>query len=315
MNKQKGAWFMGWLVTRKGSDTSGNYGHKGVKGRRGGSAPGGGHMAIGIPSDISPAGVRYRIAKYRKEQAAKKKAGKTTLPTGTAPGYSENIENMDVVALDRIINGYLPYGAKDDVKEMAGLESRDPIDSIVGTWASTSNDTNLTALSFQQAVSEEFGIPLSNWQENQLKFSKEPSVSGLTPAQRGQSPIADRATERRIARAMYERTQSDLASVGYKPGDKVKVFRGVYSSQGNAGDQIDLAQNTISSWSLKPGIASKFAKDNRPNGIILAMEVPVESIFSTARTGIGTSYESELVLFGVPGNQATVAERFGPYYD
>lgn len=39
MSRQQGAWFHGWHVTRKGSDTSGNYDHKGVKGVQGGSAP------------------------------------------------------------------------------------------------------------------------------------------------------------------------------------------------------------------------------------------------------------------------------------
>lgn len=66
MNKQRGAWFFGWFVTRKGSSKSGNWGHKGRKGKRGGSAPGGGgrsnlgifiddkleiHDAIGAYSD------------------------------------------------------------------------------------------------------------------------------------------------------------------------------------------------------------------------------------------------------------------------
>lgn len=34
-----GAWFQGWWVVNRGSSKSGNWGHKGVKGRRGGSAP------------------------------------------------------------------------------------------------------------------------------------------------------------------------------------------------------------------------------------------------------------------------------------
>lgn len=48
---RRAAWYYGWAVSQRGSSTSGNWGHKGRRGQRGGSLPGGGHMALGLSSD------------------------------------------------------------------------------------------------------------------------------------------------------------------------------------------------------------------------------------------------------------------------
>jgi len=66
------AYLLAALVA-KGSSTSGNWGHKGVKGRRGGSAPGGGHTQLGITGTTSPGGKEKIINLYRRQQAEKKK--------------------------------------------------------------------------------------------------------------------------------------------------------------------------------------------------------------------------------------------------
>ena len=72
------AWYYGWRVVQRGSSRSGNWGHKGVKGRRGGSAPGGGHRVIGIGPEAEDWMVDTALLEYRKERAeraARKKKG------------------------------------------------------------------------------------------------------------------------------------------------------------------------------------------------------------------------------------------------
>lgn len=65
------AWYQGWAVTRKGSGTSGNWGHKGRPGMRGGSLPGGGMGALGLSSD-APRWDRER-ATNKQRQSTKEK--------------------------------------------------------------------------------------------------------------------------------------------------------------------------------------------------------------------------------------------------
>lgn len=74
MNKIQ-AWLQGWAVT-KGSDTSGNYAHRGVKNPpwgKGGSAPGGGHTAIGVTAQDNQERVRSRISEHKAWQEWEKK--------------------------------------------------------------------------------------------------------------------------------------------------------------------------------------------------------------------------------------------------
>jgi len=72
------AWYFGWRVVQRGSSKSGNWGHKGVKGKRGGSAPGGGHGAIGITPAMSTDEIQAAVDAQRARTAAKK--GKKKAP-------------------------------------------------------------------------------------------------------------------------------------------------------------------------------------------------------------------------------------------
>jgi len=126
------AWFNGWVVTKahgplahgqKGSDTSGNWLHKGRRGKRGGSLPGGGHKTLGIASDATPAEIKDEVAARREERKDKKpdqgppiapgkyiraKAGvsggkvvKEIDYLGTKDAYLVQIRNGDLVAFSK----------------------------------------------------------------------------------------------------------------------------------------------------------------------------------------------------------------------
>jgi len=69
------AYLLAVMVTSKGSDTSGNYGHRGVKNApwgKGGSAPGGGHTAIGVGAEASKEEIRQAISEHQETQAKEK---------------------------------------------------------------------------------------------------------------------------------------------------------------------------------------------------------------------------------------------------
>jgi len=326
--RTKGHWFWGFYRVDKGSGTSGNYGHKGVKNApwgKGGSAPGGGHGAIGLGADLSEADRLRAINTYREWKAKKTETKKEKPKAVGTPGKFMDWTN------DQKADAFLGKGLfpEDDwrtanssgvslsvvtaeiankLADQSGLPGA-VVSPMIDTWKGTSNDTNLRALSFQEAVSEEFGVPLSDWQKGQIKYAQQEDKAGhISPYQK---PILDREQERTLARTMYDATQADLAAAGYKPGDKIKLFRGVgypWSERDNRpekGQPAALNQNTISSWSLDFQTADGFAMINSP-GIVISMEVPIENIFSTGRTGFGTFGEGEFVVLGTPGNQAMV---------
>jgi len=70
-----------WLLAKwiaEGSDLSGNWGHQGVPGSRGGSAPGGGHAKLGVASNASREERQAVVSKRREERNQGK--GPTTEP-------------------------------------------------------------------------------------------------------------------------------------------------------------------------------------------------------------------------------------------
>lgn len=329
MRDRRRAWFFGWVVTRKGSKTSGNWNHRGTPGR-GGSAPGGGHIAIGISLDAPKEDTQDQIDAYREVRDAELKAS-------VAPAYDDQSEAIDQDAYDLLgrdmgfpDNDWYMTGYSDDyidrveaigrgIGEKAGLDPEDTL-VTVSAWRSTSNDTSMRALSMQDAAGEEFGIELSEWQKGKLQEARETEPLLPSYQRMNQARLFTRPQEKKLARTMYDLTQKDLKAAGYKPGDTVRLYRGVSTSQpGNPGDVVNLRQNVLSSWSVSPTISRSFAKRGRRKtgkpGQVLAMDVPIENIFSTGRTGFGAFAEGEFVVLGVPGSQALITHvETGPTY-
>lgn len=57
------------IIKLRGGPTSGNFGHKSVKGKRGGSKPGGGHRSIGVSAGASKKEVKKTISQHRRKAA------------------------------------------------------------------------------------------------------------------------------------------------------------------------------------------------------------------------------------------------------
>lgn len=83
------------LSILKGGPTSGNFGHSGRPGIRGGSQPGGGHGKIGISGDMSQAARHELISKLRAARGSKFPADLTTLKFIKSAGGSTGADLVE----------------------------------------------------------------------------------------------------------------------------------------------------------------------------------------------------------------------------
>lgn len=119
-------------------------------------------------------------------------------------------------------------------------------------------------------------------------------------------PLLPSDQQRHVLRQMYNDTQRKLATAGFKIGDTIRLYRGTKrplaeSENWNSGDIISVRGNAIESWSLWDGIAKNFAvtgTDPSSRSIVIEMNIPIERILSTARTGFGCLNEGEFVILG-----------------
>jgi len=174
--------------------------------------------------------------------------------------------------------------------------SKENVTDVVDQWSLTSNNDAAASLSLQQAVADEFGGSLSDWQRGKL-----PSAIG--------DSVLPRSQERAILRSMYNRTQAELTASGAKPTDTVKLYRGVVVQQDyKSGNIVPYTGNAMESWTHDPNMAGFFAtgasiafeagipKGSR--GYVLSVDIPIGDILSSARTGFGAAIEGEYVVLG-----------------
>lgn len=146
--------------------------------------------------------------------------------------------------------------------------------------------------------------------ENMLRRAK---PAGPTYEQ-STEPLLPSSDQRAILRAMYDETQSKLKEMGFKPGDKIDIYRGAVLPLPKGikrGDVIDFTGNAIESWSIAEFIARRFARsrtgEERGRPVVLRTSVPIEMILSTCMTGFGCLTEGEITVLGSDG-QAEVTE-------
>jgi hypothetical protein len=65
---------------------------------------------------------------------------------------------------------YLKDKIAGDVRRASGLDY-DMVDTMVRSWANTSNDSSFLSLSLQKTVGEVFGVDLSDWQKSQVEMA------------------------------------------------------------------------------------------------------------------------------------------------
>lgn len=391
------------VVRTKGGKGSGNWGHSGRPGKVGGSAPSKG--LAGIPSAIGPyktdinpdilnSGPLTKDAQGRSlydERMAKIKS----ISDANAPLFEflgSEAEKMGITLKDQRefwSNEYYSYlgdaqaplhFASDEdrgkikiaiIKELSRRSGLNPAtcNAFLEMWSDTSNKSD-GAISFQEAIAEEFGSARSDYQKdqpgegnkaeakrlmksyveilqanltNERQFAssvirnitdkvtrgelvssyirdnkeywaelheqagrtdkdiKELSQTLALAKLKGRLPIADRASERKFARTMYDYTQERLAAAGIK---ELTLFRGIGRMNPlKVGESAAYQGNSAESWSAGVNVAFNFSYGG-PYKYVIAAKVPVKNILATAVTGLGCFTEYEYVV--MPGRGAVV---------
>ena len=207
--------------------------------------------------------------------------------------------------------------------------------NLIRQWAATSNDSDMRSLSLQEAASQEFGVPLSEWQEDKIKdltssrdqkilsreglgtfdqqvedsISQKPGYfSVILPD--GHDLNSSRVQERLFLRSMYKETQTMLAEHGYKPGDFIKLYRGYDARYDETtrnwperGEIVNYSGNPMESWSASRRDASGFGDTT------IAMYIPIENIVGTSRTGFGCINEGEFIIMGSGNNSGLIVSH------
>lgn len=318
------------LVKVKGGAGSGNYGHAGRPGIVGGSAkrskPG---AAVTKPE------LRPLSGEGDAEEMGNDYFNAVVDDYGTPMG-----ENWRAASDDE--RAAVKADIVTDLSERTGIPMAQ-VDAVIKQWAYTGNDSDMRALSLQEAASEELGIPLSDWQSEKIaELSRPPDTSWiarqyphLTEEQvaaeaakivaaheRKAQTLLPRDQERALIRAMYDRTQEEFSKMGYGPDDSITLYRGVkydFDMGWSEWDRPPYEGNAMESWSISEGIANQFAGgkggdmqlDFDEHGYVLAADIPVRNIISTARTGFGCLTEGEIVAVGsMPKSTALVFSAF-----
>jgi hypothetical protein len=186
---------------------------------------------------------------------------------------------------------------------------------MVERWALTSNGQDARALALQEAAAKEFNV------KDAARWATQDQASVNEVLQR------DGVTFQRFARAQYEETQSMFRDMGIS---EVVVFRGktlpassnvaqqAISGMGIGGAPASVQTRPLSSWSVEPDTARKFAIDrwneeSRPWDpdqvvpIFIRSTIPVSSVLATPVSGVGSWAEREMVTVGTGFNSQIVA--------
>lgn len=190
--------------------------------------------------------------------------------------------------------------------------SYDRINELVGTWARTANDNDPTSLGLQMAAHEEFGVPLTKWQRENIEEIKvygperRPAKTNIEEFEKA------REDGHKFLRAMYNRTQEELKAAGIdevllyrgsvqiEPRDTPEKWRKLYSTD-------TLNENAMGSWSLSYRTANAFAhgfgefetsQTEMETGFIHQALIPRERILSMPKTGAGCLTEFEYIVLG-----------------
>ena len=270
-----------------GSAMSGHWGHKGIKGQRGGSAPGG--AGLSLSGGTAPTTKREDLDLNMQKLAVLN----DDLPSARKHQYATNVDRREV-----------KYQIAQGLADETGIDQTD-VNDIMGRWTITAGDENEYALQFQRDAASEFGLKTGAYVDQKMADVETGFHWVETKYQHGR---LDSDGNRKFQKAVYDRTQARLKEKGFKPGDKVRLQRGVAlplddTKDWEVGSVVKVDTMPLSSWSATPGtdVEGAFARGGgspRTPGYILESEIPIESIWSTARTGPGCLPEGEFIVLG-----------------
>jgi phage gp29-like protein len=198
---------------------------------------------------------------------------------GAAPGWLSYVLNR--------------YNAKDPYEALAS--------QMIGTWASTSGNENPLSIALQNAVRDEFGLKEARLDHFAKKGAPALHMAEIAAKQLLSHHASERSGNgesihgmlRAFARAQYNETQKDLASMGVR---NLYLYRGVGQDLGHRYSVNGAFRSTY----LQP--ASSFTPDKYTAAAFgkttMMVKVPRERVLSTWRTGLGCRGEHEVVVLG-----------------
>ena len=262
------------IINIKGGPGSGHHGHGGLSGVHGGSRPSGASSARETGASSGPllgAPSRQLLSRHR--------------------GVSQALaKSMDLDGDPSIETGSKITLA---LAEAAGLSPKTVAETTL-KWIGSSNQSP-TSRTLQAAVAKEFDAPLSAWQKESFAerlAEKPPSYALVTGA--FESP----KEAEKLARAVYEETQTELAEMGYEPDDEIVLYRGIATDEYSEADLgvADYKGNAVESWTLLRRVATQFA-EYEGEGIMVVASVPVSAVFAVPSVGLASSGEKEVIVF------------------
>lgn len=246
------------------------------------------------------------------------------LGKGMGPDYVGNLDVMEKTNAE-YYEGLLASGKSDEVTGdnpiIAERLREQGVSNLVTNWAGTSNDHSVQSLAMQESAVKEFGLT------GTVDWDDKVSGDGLsydfidnngehhTLEDQVQSEV-DKNGEmyQAFLRAQYDNTQQFFKDNGIT---SVTAYRGFnFSADEVVPDWADPEDNDIdednpliphwnadvplrplSSFSYDPDSANNFSSETG-YGAVVAGQVPVSRVLSTAVTGIGCLGEREMVLLG-----------------
>jgi len=185
----------------------------------------------------------------------------------------------------------------------------DRVNEMVKAWAASSGDSVPLSVLLQVAAAEVFGVESAYYPEE--KLTELWRIMGWDAEWGAVEQAQEQA--RRFVRTVYEITQEELAWKGIKT---IRLYRGLsipvdsLPPMVERDDNIIHMSNPLSSWSLDISTAQIFMGEATEDeaAVILAVEVPVERVFSTCITGPGCYIEQEVVLIGGIEDETNIAD-------
>ena len=300
----------GWRA--KGGEGSGHFDHAGRPGEVGGSLPSG--MGGTAPSEANEEG-REKADKVLNHGLTELRAS-----LGDESANEQNWRNADADTRS-LVKDELVWA----LVEETGLDY-DTVNALVEQWTLSSADEDLRSLSLQVQAAKVFGLEvrpsllerIAKVQAERANafdddFDIEDFIDSDPELFTWEEHGVSVGQQTAFLEGMRDLTQESLRGAGYRPGDTVQLYRGMgFASDSrpswSTGDTVSISGNPLQSWSVGRGIASSFSKANQ-FGAVLWMEVPIESIIGTARTGFGSLIEGEFVIMSSGlGHSATVFE-------
>jgi hypothetical protein len=290
-----------------------------------------------LPFFSEAAGTAEQIAQQQAiiAEEQERRRSLTTVAIGRAPTGSD----MTTGILDQWLAGGVDWrnateAQRAEIKNelIEALASRsgasyEDVNRFVKQWSISSNDFDMRSLAIQQDAAKQFNIPLSEFStgkinELQAQFDEfleiMPREAVLETVPQFSSLLSS-AEQMRILDSMHSYTQEQLAEAGFGPGDIIRLRRGVglpddVIQNWSVGDETNVVGNVLESWSVGKDIAEDFARRSGrkrgQTGIVFEMDVPIELIVGTARTGFGALTEGEFVIQGIQGT-GRVVNMFG----